>query len=262
MRIHTGEKPFTCHICGQRYARGDYLRAHIQAHRRDKIHKCKHCGEVFHDLTRFADHCRQLHRDMDDEFGNPRPPPETSPPPPVPSVTLESTLAFESAEEITVIPMNEVSTSQMMPTSLPHSSAPHTYPLHPHPHSHPHPHATHPPATSISHDMIQMTLVNIADPTPSPDAIITSTQAPPPQSVHYNAHDVHIPMQGIAGHSELLLHNGQLPIPDTANEVTILSQPKSLPAVYGAGDPLLQYIISNGSANNGNLSHSQPLHHQ
>ena len=80
VRIHTGEKPFACHICGRRYARGDYLRAHIQAHRRDKIHKCKHCGDVFQDLTRFADHCRIVHRDMNDEYGNPCPPPPDTPP--------------------------------------------------------------------------------------------------------------------------------------------------------------------------------------
>eukprot|EP00731_Ephydatia_muelleri_P015257 Em0008g977a len=80
VRIHTGEKPFACHICGRRYARGDYLRAHIQAHRRDKIHKCKHCGDMFQDLTRFADHCRIVHRDVNDEYGNPCPPPPDTPP--------------------------------------------------------------------------------------------------------------------------------------------------------------------------------------
>ena len=67
MRIHTGEKPFSCHICGRKYARGDYLRAHINAHRRDRVHKCKHCSEIFHDLTRFANHCRQVHRDIENE---------------------------------------------------------------------------------------------------------------------------------------------------------------------------------------------------
>ena len=67
MRIHTGEKPFSCHICGRKYARGDYLRAHINAHRRDRVHKCKHCNEIFHDLTRFANHCRLVHKDIENE---------------------------------------------------------------------------------------------------------------------------------------------------------------------------------------------------
>ena len=122
MRIHTGEKPFGCHICGQRYARGDYLRAHIQAHRREKIHKCKHCGEVFHDLTRYADHCRLLHKDADDQFGNPKPPPEGSPPPPPMSVVLESSLVAEMPEEITIVPslhMREMSpSSSSVPITL------------------------------------------------------------------------------------------------------------------------------------------------
>ena len=263
MRIHTGEKPFTCHICGQRYARGDYLRAHIQAHRRDRIHKCKHCGEAFHDLTRFADHCRLMHRDVNDEFGNPCPPPEYSPPPPAPSVTLESTLAIEAAEEITVVPITEVTGqhSQLMPASTPNSG------LYHHPITvqsvrneefvgH-----THSPPPS---DMIQMTLVNIPDPSPpSPDVIITS-HIPPAQHQYSTSAVVAMPtLQSLTGHT---LHNGrevaQLGmVSDRGAELATMPTHKPLPNLYDVSDPILQYMITNGSAGVNLPANSQPLHH-
>lgn len=249
MRIHTGEKPFTCHICGQRYARGDYLRAHIQAHRKDRIHKCKHCGEAFHDLTRFADHCRVMHRDVNDEFGNPCPPPEYSPPPPTPSITLGSTLAIESAEEITMIPIGDVSQHhpQLMPTSNQTTSyQPISIQTSPN------------LAASPTPDMIQMTLVNIPDPTPSPDVIITSHHSLPPHSSHFHTpHDVTIPtMQSLGGHD--VIQNGQLGIPDRGHDLVTMATPKPLPALYAANDPILQYIIANSNMSNGQM---QRLHH-
>ena len=57
MRVHTGEKPYSCHICKRRFARCDYKQAHVYTHRRDKVHSCPICGEVYHDLTSYADHC-------------------------------------------------------------------------------------------------------------------------------------------------------------------------------------------------------------
>ena len=271
MRIHTGEKPFTCHICGQRYARGDYLRAHIQAHRRDRIHKCKHCGEVFHDLTRFADHCRLMHRDVNDEFGNPCPPPEYSPPPPTPSVTLESTLAIEAAEEITVVSMSEL--TRHHPHLLPASA--HSNILSHHPisvqsiHNEAAPVIGHAPSPP---DMIQMTLVNIPDPSPpSPDIIITS-RAPHHSSLHHYHHQQHhtSPNEVVAmptfQHTSVL-HNGTQQMGGVITErrgaeLVSMATQKPLPTLYNANDPIFQYIIANGnagtSASNGSY---QPLHH-
>ena len=254
MRIHTGEKPFTCHICGQRYARGDYLRAHIQAHRRDRIHKCKHCGEAFHDLTRFADHCRLKHRDMSDEFGNPCPPPEYSPPPPTPSVTLESTLTIEAANQITVVPYAEVTGQQhpqFEPTSTPNSAFYHH-------HIQPNEalsHLGHTPS-SPPPGMIQMTLVNIPEPSPpSQDLIITSHIPPHTHTSHYHSSSgevITMPTLQSLGHT---LHNG-------SQQLGVISDrraPKPLPTLYDASDPILQYIITNGNA--GTTNTSQPLHH-
>ena len=64
MRVHTGERPYYCYICRRRFARCDYREAHVYIHRRNKLHSCPICGEVYHDLTRYADHC-QSHPDSE-----------------------------------------------------------------------------------------------------------------------------------------------------------------------------------------------------
>ncbi len=208
-RIHTGEKPFACHICGRRYARGDYLRAHIHAHRRDKIHKCKHCGEVFQDLTRFAEHCRVVHKDLDDEFGNPKPPPDNSPPPP-PHSCVEDSLALESAEEI------------MIYSSM---------------------------ASSI-HDNV-VTLVNVPEPVNDGEVIIRSVSSHlTPLQTPLTSPDLHL--HTLTTHPDShLMHNGQIPmssihipVPDTMNEITISSQPKTMGTYV---DPIMQYVLPNGN---------------
>ena len=183
MRIHTGEKPFACHICGRRYARGDYLRAHIQAHRRDKIHKCKHCGDVFRDLTRFADHCRLLHKDVNDEHGNPKPPPENSPPPPPISTVLGDFLTAESAEEITVVPSSITIASEPNTVSAPMMIA-----------------------NPASHN-VPITLINLAD---NQDEVIISSlhHTPASSSTH---HLVHAPPHPTASSTHHLVHAPPLP---------------------------------------------------
>ena len=292
MRIHTGEKPFACHICGRRYARGDYLRAHIQAHRRDKIHKCKHCGDVFRDLTRFADHCRLLHKDVNDEHGNPKPPPENSPPPPPISTVLGDFLTAESAEEITVVPsaitiaseQNAVATPMMI-TNPSNQNVPITLinladsqdeilisSLH---------HAPPPPASSTHH------LIHAPPPTASSTHHLVHAPPLPASSTQHLLHShtiqqqqphqlptsMQVPQtmtspemqlahlqQTLSGgahptttdHHQFLIPNN---VPETANEVTVVSQLSkaaagTMPSSYI--DPITQYIISNGNANNSN----------
>ena len=188
MRIHTGEKPFACHICGRRYARGDYLRAHIHAHRRDKVHKCKHCGEVFHDLTRFADHCRVQHRDLDDEHGNPRPPPSETPPLPS-SIITEDPIELESAE-ISLVPSSGDCMGGEGTITV-------TY------------------ITEPEHEQAQEVVVSS----------LHQQQHPAHGSAHMAELSL-AQLQSLASQTDLLA-NGQLPVvPETGSEVTVLSQPK------------------------------------
>ncbi len=234
MRIHTGEKPFACHICGRRYARGDYLRAHIHAHRRDKIHKCKHCGEVFHDLTRFADHCRLIHKDHDDQFGNPKPPPDNSPPPPCFSALLEG-VGAEEGDEITIVPssLNMMEISSSIPitlVTLPETAEQEARMLTQQQQG------THPAAVNI---------VPASTPSHAP------MMSPELQLAQ---------LQALASHTDthLLIQNGQLPIANAAtNEVTVFSRSSShggtekrVPISYvDSGTP---YIYAD-SASHGNL---------
>lgn len=51
-------KPFSCHICGDNFASGDSLLAHIQTHGENisKGFKCKHCGDEFDDIYKMQYH--------------------------------------------------------------------------------------------------------------------------------------------------------------------------------------------------------------
>ena len=239
MRIHTGEKPFTCHICGRRYARGDYLRAHIHAHRRDKIHKCKHCGEVFHDLTRFADHCRLLHKDTDDEFGNPKPPPESSPPPPNFQTLLEPSFIAEEAEEITVIPsinMNMMDISTSVPitlVTLPETSEPDVI-------------CKDPPTISAPNTTSHTLPTPGHTPMTSPELQLTPLQV---LTMQPNSH-VLVP------NGQLQVPNGQLQVANSANEVAVYGhnnpQVKTTPISYI--DSVTQYIYADNNSNHGNVT--------
>lgn len=46
-RIHTGDKPFQCHVCTRRFSRSDHLRTHIRTHTGEKPYPCPICDKKF-----------------------------------------------------------------------------------------------------------------------------------------------------------------------------------------------------------------------
>ena len=43
MRLHTGLKPYECHVCSQVFSRSDHLHTHLRTHTGEKPYKCPQC---------------------------------------------------------------------------------------------------------------------------------------------------------------------------------------------------------------------------
>ena len=60
-RIHSGEKPYKCHMCDKAFSASGSLNTHMRVHTGDKRYKCLLCNKSFGQSSQLQSHKRHIH---------------------------------------------------------------------------------------------------------------------------------------------------------------------------------------------------------
>jgi len=63
-RIHSGEKPYKCHMCDNAFSQSGSLNVHMRIHTGDKPYKCSLCNKSFRDSGNLQTHKRHVHSNI------------------------------------------------------------------------------------------------------------------------------------------------------------------------------------------------------
>ena len=59
--IHSGEKPFKCDLCEQKFTKKAYLKSHLKIHTGEKPFKCEYCETEFTEKCNLKKHISRIH---------------------------------------------------------------------------------------------------------------------------------------------------------------------------------------------------------